>query len=133
VIDAEARDLVRRRARNRCEYCLLRQDHSHLTHHVEHITARQHGGSDEPENLALACHRCNLRKGPNLTGIDPTANKVVPLFHPRRDQWNDHFQIRGVRIEGITATGRATVQVLAMNDTRRLDLRLELLMQGDFP
>lgn len=22
-------------------------------------------------NLALACHRCNLRKGPNLTGIDP--------------------------------------------------------------
>lgn len=29
--------------------------------------------------------------------------------------------------EGMTATGRATVQVLAMNDARRLDLRLEFL------
>jgi hypothetical protein len=34
---------------------------------------------------------------------------------------------------GITATGRATVQVLAMNDARRLDLRLEFLVRGDFP
>jgi hypothetical protein len=100
---------------------------------VEHIVARQHGGSDELANLALACHRCNLRKGPNLTGIDPFTNEVAPLFHPRREQWEDHFRVHGVRIVGITATGRATVQVLAMNDARRLDLRLEFLVRGDFP
>jgi hypothetical protein len=99
---------------------------------VEHVVAKQHGGSDEPANLALACHRCNLRKGPNLTGIDALTSEMVPLFHPRRDQWNDHFRVSGIRIEGITATGRATVQVLAMNDARRLDLRLELLARGDF-
>ena len=81
-MDAATRDLVRRRAANRCEYCLLPQEYSDLTHHIEHIVAKQHGGTDEVENLALACHRCNLRKGPNLTGIDPTTTTVEPLFHP---------------------------------------------------
>jgi hypothetical protein len=131
VTNSEARTLVRLRAGDRCEYCLLRQEHNHLTHHVEHIVAKQHGGSDEPSNLALACHRCNLRKGPNLTGIDPITNTVVALFHPRQDQWRDHFVIRGARIEGTTPIGRATVTVLAINDARRLDLRQELLARGE--
>lgn len=129
-MDATTRDVVRRRAENRCEYCLLPQAHSELTHHVEHIVAKQHGGSDDLNNLALACHRCNLRKGPNLTGVDPMNNEVVPLFHPRRDQWAEHFLFRGVRIMGITPVGRATVHVLAMNDVRRLELRSELFARN---
>ena len=132
-MDAARRDLVRRRAENRCEYCLLPQEHSDLTHHIEHIVARQHGGSDGDDNLALACHRCNLRKGPNLTGIDPFTGELVPLFHPRRDEWNIHFRWQGVHIEGVTPVGRATVQVLAMNDARRLELRMELVMLGGLP
>jgi HNH endonuclease len=130
-MEAAARDFVRQRADNRCEYCLLRQEHSGLTHHVERIVAKQHGGSDDSENLALACHRCNLRKGPNLAGVDPQTGFVVPLFHPRRQLWTEHFLWRGFRIEGITATGRATVEVLAINDARRLELRAELLMRGE--
>jgi hypothetical protein len=51
----------------------------------------------------------------------------VRLFNPRRERWAEHFLFRGVRIMGITPTGRATVQVLAMNDARRLELRSELL------
>ena len=62
-MDASTRGLVQRRAGERCEYCRLHQEHSELIHHVEHIVARQHGGSDDPDNLALACHRCNLHKG----------------------------------------------------------------------
>ena len=77
--------------------------------------------------LALACHRCNLHKGPNLTGIDRSTGQVSSLFHPRRDRWPDHFALEGVRIIGITAVGRATVQVLSMNDARRLELRTEIL------
>jgi hypothetical protein len=53
-MDATTRELVRRRAGERCEYCLLRQEHCDLKHHVEHIIAKQHGGSDDPANLALA-------------------------------------------------------------------------------
>ena len=54
-MDASVQDLVRRRADNRCEYCLLRQEYSELTHHIEHIVAKQHGGRDDIDNLALAC------------------------------------------------------------------------------
>ena len=129
-MDATTRELVRRRADNRCEYCLLPQAHSELTHHIEHIVAKQHGGGDAVENLALACHRCNLRKGTNLTGVDSQSGQLVPLFHPRRDQWVEHFLFRGVRIMGITPIGRATVHVLAMNDARRLALRSELLARN---
>ena len=54
----------------------------------------------------------------------------MPLFNPRRERWAEHFLFRGARIIGITPTGRATVHVLAMNDTRRLELRSELLARG---
>jgi len=130
-MDAATRDFVRQRAGNRCEYCLLRQDHSQLTHHIEHIVARQHGGRDDVDNLALACHRCNLRKGPNLTGVDPVSGELVALFHPRRERWAEHFLLRGAHIQGTTPVGRATVYVLGMNDARRLELRSELRAHGD--
>lgn len=125
-MDATRRKLVRRRAGDRCEYCCLRQEHSNLRHHVEHIMAKQHGGSDDVDNLALACHRCNLHKGPNLTGIDPQTGQIASLFHPRRDRWSDHFIFEGTRIIGISAVGPTTVEVLNMNDARRLELRAEI-------
>ena len=53
------------------------------------------------------------------------------MFHPRRDLWVEHFVSQGVRIEGISATGRATVHVLAMNDARRLEVRQEVLKYED--
>jgi hypothetical protein len=126
-MDSATRDLVRRRGRNRCEYCLLPQAYSELTHHIEHIVAKQHGGGDTIDNLALACHRCNLRKGPNLTAVDPFSTKLVSLFHPRRDRWDEHFLFEGGWIRGITPVGRATVQLLSMNDPRRLEIRSEIL------
>jgi hypothetical protein len=130
-MDAATRDLVRRRAGDRCEYCRLHQVHSELRHHIEHIIARQHGGCDEADNLALSCHRCNLRKGPNLAGIDPETRETARLFHPRRDQWSDHFTVEGVRIIGMSAVGLATVHVLNLNDARRLELREEILKDGE--
>lgn len=118
---------VRLRAYNCCEYCLLQQEHCELTHHCEHIVPKKHNGSSDLANLALACHRCNLHKGPNLTGIDPVSGEVVLLFHPRKDSWPEHFMMHGAQIEGISAVGRATVHVLAMNDIRRIELRSEFL------
>jgi hypothetical protein len=56
---------------------------------------------------------------------------VEILFHPRRDRWVEHFAFRGVYLEGLTPTGRATVEVLDLNDARRLDLRRELLRLGE--
>lgn len=59
------------------------------------------------------------------------TGEVEILFHPRRDQWSKHFAFRGVRIEGLSPSGRASVQVLALNDARRLGLRQELLQLGE--
>ena len=120
---AATRALVRERAGDRCEYCALPQSvEPFFAFHIEHIVARQHGGGDEPENLALACYHCNARKGPNLTALDPATAAVVPLFHPRRERWAAHFMLNGNLIEGITPAGRATVALLKMNapDRRRL-------------
>jgi hypothetical protein len=130
MADAALRALVRERAEQRCEYCQTPQEFSELRFHIEHIVPRQHGGSDEADNLALACPDCNLRKGPNLTGIDPATQDVVRLFHPRRDLWSTHFEFSGINIVGRTAVGRTTVQLLALNDQDRLRVRQGLLDLG---
>ena len=115
---------VRQRGGDCCEYCKLRQEDSPLAVlHVEHIIPRIHGGRDDLDNLALACIDCNLHKGPNLTGIDPTTLRVTELFHPRRHRWADHFEWRGIYVVGKTAIGRTTVRVLKMNSEDQLALR----------
>jgi hypothetical protein len=129
-MDPAARNLVRQRAGERCEYCRLPENAVHIPFHIEHIIAKQHGGGDDPANLCLACDRCNLYKGPNLSSIDPQTQATVTLFHPREHTWLDHFTIRGAEIVGLTPTGRATVRLLNMNAKHRLQLRLELLAQG---
>lgn len=119
------RHLVRQRAKHRCEYCQLHQDDSPLAAlHIEHIRPIKHGGTDALENLCLACIDCNLHKGTNLTGIDPDTDEITPLFHPRKDNWDEHFGWNGTRIAGRSAVGRATIRVLDLNGDDRLDLRL---------
>lgn len=129
-MDAALRHFVRHRAGDCCEYCRLPQGAVDAIFHVEHIIALQHGGSNDPSNLAFACDRCNLYKGPNLTSIDPETGALVPLFHPRQDSWQRHFLFRGPRILGLSPRGRATVQLLHMNALRRVQLRAELQAAG---
>ena len=46
-MDAAARELVRSRAGNRCNYCLLKEEHlPFASFQVEHIIPRKHGGSE---------------------------------------------------------------------------------------
>jgi 5-methylcytosine-specific restriction endonuclease McrA len=80
------------RAGGRCEYCGMPEEYDELPFEIEHIIARQHGGSDELSNRALACFACNRHKGPNLGGIDPKSGKKVWLFNPRRHKWQRHFR-----------------------------------------
>ena len=124
MIGAATRRLVRSRAGDRCEYCRTPQDaEPFITYQIEHVIPRQHEGGDEDSNLALACSHCNLHKGPNLTGIDDETGAIAPLFHPRRDRWDDHFEYRGSMCVGTTPTGRATVRVLKINRGDRVRLR----------
>jgi hypothetical protein len=129
---------VRQRAGHRCEYCRIPQAAFPRPFHIEHIVARQHGGSTHLANLALACSRCNLKKGPNLTGVDPETEQTAPLFHPRKDEWAALSVPAGIlapfslEIQGLTPVGRATVRVLGLNDEMRQMLRYELWLEGLF-
>ena len=130
-MSAPLRFTVRERAGGRCEYCCLPDVVPHLMRfHLEHIRARRHGGPDSLANLAWACARCNERKGPNLSGVDPDTNRVVRLFNPRRAAWSRHFGWEGTRIRGLTATGRATAWLLEFNSEERLNLRQGLRKLG---
>jgi 5-methylcytosine-specific restriction endonuclease McrA len=59
-MDEVTRAAVASRANYSCKYCRLREEDDVYTFHVEHIVALKHGGSDEFDNLALACQHCNL-------------------------------------------------------------------------
>lgn len=121
------------RAGGLCEYCRLPAEFFPLTFHVDHITPRQHGGSTEWDNLALACLHCNRHKGPNLAGLDPISGELARLFDPRRDLWVEHFEWLGTDLVGRTAIGRATVRVLAINAPDFRSVRESLRREGRFP
>jgi hypothetical protein len=130
-MDAATRELVRERASGRCEYCGLPQSAvPFFTFHIEHIRARQHQGGDDPLNLALACPDCNAKKGPNVATVSPDSGHLVELFSPRLHRWEDHFTAIGPEIVGTTEIGRATVQLLDMNEEERVVLRAQLHAEG---
>jgi hypothetical protein len=127
------RKLVRERAAFRCEYCHLPEAAmGHLRFQIEHLRARQHGGSDDESNLGLACPDCNQFKGPNQTAYDPETDVLVRLFHPRTDIWAEHFSFQGAEIFGLTSTGRATVALLQMNKSDRAELRSLIMAAGEW-
>ena len=126
----DVREFVRQRAGRRCEYCLLPDGCDELPFHVEHIIARQHGGSEQVENLCWSCSRCNLQKGPNVASLDVNSQALTALYNPRMQNWSDHFVLRDGRIVGVSAVGRVTVRLLCMNDVHRADLRRDLIDRG---
>lgn len=78
---------------------------------------------DRPENLCLACPDCNYQKGSDPAGLDPQTGDLTRLFDPRGQEWKEPFSWNGVRIVGLTATGRTTVNVLDLNSPARLQVR----------
>jgi len=131
---ASTRSKVRSRARHRCEYCRLHEDDLSLfAFHVDHVLPTKHGGGDDPKNLAWACHYCNLSRSSNLSGRDGVTGRIVRLFNPRRQRWARHFGWNGALAVGLTSCGRATIAVLNINATHRIDLRQLLIEAGRFP
>jgi hypothetical protein len=132
-IPAELRRLVVERAHGCCEYCWLHQDDTPFTHQLDHLIAVKHGGATNSENLALACLSCNRNKGADLSAIDPVDGMIVTLFNPRTQHWTEHFTLDKARVIGLTPDGRATVQLLRMNDPLRLIQRRRLSLLGRYP
>jgi hypothetical protein len=101
---------------------------------VDHIIATKHGGTDDDDNLCLACYKCNGYKGSNVAALDPLTGKATKLYDPRRQNWGDHFEINpDATLVGLKPEGRTTIFVLRMNDAKRVKQRLGELTVGDYP
>jgi hypothetical protein len=114
---------LRPRAEGRCQYCLMHESLQGATFHIEHIIPQCKGGISDLKNLALACPGCNLHKAGRIMAIDPATGEYARLFHPILQRWSEHFRLNGYQIEGLTAVGRATVDALNLNDSRRRRIR----------
>ena len=133
-ISDEQRSLVRERAGNCCEYCRMAQSERFVRFHVDHIIATKHGGTDDEDNLCLACYKCNAYKGSNVAALDPLTGNATKLYHPRNQRWDDHFEINpDATLSGLSPEGRTTIFVLRMNDVKRVRQRLGELMIGEYP
>lgn len=118
------------RAEGRCEYCLMPQSVSAFEHKPDHIISIQHGGKTKADNLALACLRCNRRKGPNVGSFDPQTGALVPFFNPRSQMWQEHIQLDGAIIQPLTPEARVTVKILQLNNEQRVEERERLIALG---
>ena len=117
------RESIRKRANYLCEYCHSPEKISATRFTVDHIIPQSLGGSDELDNLALACRRCNERRYNFVAGYDPITKNVVALFNPRLQQWGQHFSwsADGKTIIAKTPIGRATIFRFDLNDERYLE------------
>jgi 5-methylcytosine-specific restriction endonuclease McrA len=131
-VPERVRRLVQERAQGRCEYCLIHEADMYYPHEADHVIAEKHGGATSLENLAWACFYCNRFKGSDLASVDPASQKIVFLFNPREQSWKRHFRLNGGRIEGLTASARATVALLHFNDVERVAYRLGLIDIGHY-
>ena len=126
---------VAQRAKHRCEYCNAPEAIFNFPFEVEHVRPPRHGGSQGDDNLALACRSCNLFKSDFLDYQDPETLEFLPIFDPRKRQWEEHFtwDVETGSIRGLSPIGRATVACLRMNSDNQLFARLQWIRLGLFP
>lgn len=129
------RQRVRRRAGNRCEYCLCHQHYVLGRLQIDHVIPVVRGGSNSEDNLCLACELCNQYKWTKTAGQDPETLEVVPLFNPREQSWPEHFawSSEATEIMGRTACGRATVIELGLNNLLAVTVRRNWIRAGWHP
>ena len=135
AISEQVRARVRAQAQNRCGYCRSLQMYVLGILEIDHIIRKAIGGSDEEENLWLACTLCNNYKGTQTDAFDQVTQKHVKLFNPRTQQWSQNFAWSedATEIIGLTACGRATVTALQLNNNIAVTVRRQWVSAGWHP
>jgi hypothetical protein len=102
---------------------------------MEHILPLAAGGGSDLKNLCLACYRCNEFKGARIQANDPLSGEYAALFNPATQEWPENFAWSrdGLRIVGITSCGRATCEVLHLNNDWLVRARRIWIVAGWHP
>ena len=130
-VPAAIRRAVRRRADERCEYCLLPDRLAGRSFEIDHVRPLRHRGLTVADNLAWACPLCNGAKQASVSAFDPETDELVPLFDPRLQPWREHFALDTLLLIGKTATGRAAADFLRMNFADQI-LQREIALEARF-
>ena len=129
------RQRVADQGRHRCGYCLTLESIAGQPMELDHLTPQSLGGPTREENLWLACGLCNAYKGDRISAQDPESGRLVRLFNPRYQVWEEHFRWAdsGARVVGKTAIGRATVFALRLNRALLVEARRLWMSAGWHP
>lgn len=127
--------LIAQRANHCCEYCKAPEVVFNFPFEVEHIIPLSRQGSNKEANLALACRSCNLRKGNRVNGTLSSSGLEIRFFHPRKDEWSDHFQVNveSGEISGRTPVGTVTIECFEINSPAQMAARRLWIRLGLFP
>ena len=134
-ISDKIRQIIIKRAKGFCEYCVSNSAFSQDPFDVDHISPIFEQGTDSLDNLALACHGCNLYKSIKISGYDDLSEQNIKLFNPRTDIWKEHFSWNSefTKIIGWTPIGRVTITELKMNRDGLINQREILRFAGKHP
>ena len=102
---------------------------------IEHLHPISEGGTDNEENLWLACRNCNGFKHAKTLAADPQTSEKTLVFNPRTQNWNEHFKFNEDKTEiiGKTPCGRATVIALRLNFEQAVNARKIWVGAGWYP
>jgi hypothetical protein len=114
---------------------VVQEQYSPDSFSVEHIKPIAKGGTQNLDNLAFSCQGCNNRKYTHVEAIDPATQEIALLYHPRQQNWFEHFAWNEdcSVIVGLTPTGRATVEKLQLNRAGLVNLRRILFEMNEHP
>lgn len=134
-VSARQKKLVAERAGGHCEYCQSQVRFAIDSFAVEHIIPSSRHGTNLLDNLAYACLGCNNFKYNKTKAEDPISGELVPLYHPRKQQWREHFTWSNdfTFVIGLTPIGRASVELLQLNREGLVNFRRVLYAMGEHP
>lgn len=142
----ELRSYIMEKYNHTCQYCGGASGDSR--NEIEHITSKHNGGTNKEENLTVACHKCNSKKGnlnldqwleqlkakENPSELDKTRIKLItdflaghPLQHKNYAAWANSLRfyiLNNITVETEIGTGGQTAynrKKLNINKDHHLD------------
>ncbi len=82
-----------------CQYCGLDASKDfetwwHANLNIDHVVPKSHGGTDEENNLVVACRACNLYKGSAPCRSLDEARKVISEKRAQAERWFKKYVLK---------------------------------------